>query len=81
MVWMLLYLPRERYSVLYLMFGCVLLSNPLFVHCYAHSFNLAVQDTTKKFTLDITNEIPKVVKGNPKREAWLLLKKYRDFLH
>ena len=61
------------------MFGCVLLSNRLFVHCYAHSLNLVVQDTRKKFTLYITNEIPKVVKGNPKREAWLLLKKYKDF--
>ena len=48
----------------------------LFVHCYAHSLNLAVQDTTKenpviRDALDVTNEITKVVKGSPKREAWL----------
>ncbi|XP_067934425.1 uncharacterized protein [Watersipora subatra] len=55
----------------------VLKVNPkaVYLHCYAHSLNLAVQDTTKQCTIirdamDIT-EITKLVKANPKREAWL----------
>ncbi|XP_067949749.1 uncharacterized protein [Watersipora subatra] len=56
----------------------VLKVNPkaLYLHCYAHSLNLAVQDTTKQCTIirdamDVTNEFTKLVKASPKREAWL----------
>ena len=80
MVWMLLYLPRESVilycisclDVCYCLIRCLSTAMP------THS-TLQCRIPQKKFTFDITNEIPKVVKGNPKREAWLLLKKYKDF--
>ncbi|XP_067941693.1 zinc finger MYM-type protein 1-like [Watersipora subatra] len=56
----------------------VLEVNPkaLYVHCYAHSLNLAVQDTTKdcsvmRDSLDLCNELIKLITSSPKREAWL----------
>ncbi len=44
------------------------------MHCYCHSFNLAVRDTIKniallKDTFDMTYEIIKLIKKGPKREA------------
>ena len=46
----------------------------LYTHCYGHSLNLAMCDTIKngKLTrdaMDITNEVSKVVKFSPKRNA------------
>ena len=46
----------------------------LLMHCYCHSFNLAVRDTIKniallKDTFDMTYEIIKLIKKSPKREA------------
>ena len=48
----------------------------LYVHCYGHSLNLAVQDTVKatrliKDVLDTTFELTKLIKKSPKREALL----------
>ena len=52
--------------------------NPLalYVHCYAHCLQLAVQDLTKSLpviqsALDITSEIAKLIKSSPKRESML----------
>ena len=56
----------------------ILHTNPLalFIHCYGHTLNLAVQDTVKscklvKDVLDTTYELTKLVKKSPKREALL----------
>ena len=47
----------------------------MYIHCLAHSLNLAVQDTCKrskpmKDLLDITLEVTKLIKASPKRESW-----------
>ena len=51
-------------------------SHALYTHCYAHSINLAVGDTMKscpvlKDTIDNTDELTKIVKKSPKRDAKL----------
>jgi hypothetical protein len=48
----------------------------MYIHCYGHSLNLAVQDTVKsikmiKDIIDVSYEITKLVKFSPKREALL----------
>ena len=48
----------------------------LFVHCYAHSLNLAVQDMVKtsntiKDCLNISYEVTKLIRFSPKRDAKL----------
>ena len=52
--------------------------NPLalYVHCYAHCLQLAVQDLTKSLpliqsALNITSEIAKLIKSSPKRKSML----------
>ena len=56
----------------------ILNQNPkaLFVHCYGHALNLAVQDIIKSVKLirdmlDTTYELTKLIKKSPKREALL----------
>lgn len=51
-------------------------SAAVYIHCYAHSLQLAVQDCTKnnpvvKDALELCSEIGKMVKNSPKREAKL----------
>jgi hypothetical protein len=46
----------------------------LYTHCYGHALNLAVQDTVKgntvlRDTLDTVEEMTKLIKKSPKREA------------
>lgn len=46
-----------------------------FIHCYAHSLNLAIQDTVKAIplirdTLSVVHEISVLVKASPKRSAY-----------
>ena len=48
----------------------------LFIHCYGHSVNLAVQDAIKankkmKDVLDTAYELTKLIKKSPKRESLL----------
>lgn len=48
----------------------------MYLHCYAHTLNLAVQDTCKQVkivrdALDVSEQIIKFVKRSPKREQWL----------
>ncbi|XP_067943161.1 uncharacterized protein [Watersipora subatra] len=48
----------------------------LYIHCYAHSLNLVAQDTTKdcsvmRDSLDLRNELIKLIKSSPKKETWL----------
>lgn len=48
----------------------------LYVHCYGHALNLAVQDSVTavqliKLMLDTTHELIKLVKDSPKREEQL----------
>lgn len=55
----------------------------MYVHCFAHSLNLAIQDLASKCqlvkdVLDTIQEITKLVKYSPKRESWLNTIKERD---
>lgn len=48
----------------------------IYVHCYGHSLNLAIQDAVRsvhlvKIMLDTTHELIKLVKDSPKREEQL----------
>lgn len=48
----------------------------LYIHCYGHSLNLAVQDAVKensllRDTLDVCNEIIKLIKNSSKRQSVL----------
>ena len=57
----------------------------LFVHCYAHSLNLAVGDTLKQISclkdgLCMCNEIINLIKKSPKREAILRVIKEVNFV-
>ena len=56
----------------------ILNSNPkaYYVHCYAHSLQLAIQDSVKQSKLmnsifDICSEISKLIRKSPKRTAQL----------
>ena len=58
-------------------------SNAFFTHCYGHSLNLATSDmvkgcTTMKKMLDTVNEITKLIKYSPRRQA--LFEKLKDEL-
>lgn len=57
---------------------CCVQENPkaVYIHCFAHALNLAVQGMNKgsplvKDTLDTTYEVTKLIKKSPKRDAWL----------
>ena len=46
----------------------------LFVHCYGHSFNLAMSDTIKgtkllRDSMDVTRKFSKLIKYSPKRNV------------
>lgn len=46
----------------------------IYIHCYAHTLQLAVQDSSRTVklinnTMDIASEISKLVKNSPKRDA------------
>ena len=48
----------------------------VYVHCYAHTLQLAVQDSTKiikgfRDAMDLASEICKLIKNSPKRETEL----------
>lgn len=55
----------------------------VYVHCYAHTLNLAMNDVFKiegrlESTLSVCNEICKLVKNSPKRDALLKMFKEED---
>ena len=61
----------------------LLLKEPraLYTHCYGHALNLAVQDMVKankvlRDTLDIVEEMTKLIKKSPKRQA--IFEKIKD---